>query len=107
MPLLASADGRHSKPCPYDHAGLFSSSALSSKKDESHMAEKNNKPSPSQDNIPTDVLAESDNYLVWVSDEPDGERVYHIELGAVTLHFFQEEWDELSGLVLAATDKLT
>lgn len=60
-----------------------------------------------EESIPTEVLAESDNYLVWVSDEPDGETVYHIELGAVTLHFFQEEWEELSGLILAATGKLT
>jgi len=51
------------------------------------------------DEIPTDSLAESSNYVIWLSEEPDGELVYHIELGAVTLHFFKEEWDELLGLI--------
>lgn len=51
------------------------------------------------DNIPTDSLAESSNYAVWLSEEPDGEIVYHIELGALTVHFFREEWEELLGLI--------
>ena len=51
------------------------------------------------DNIPTDTLAETANYVAWVSDEPDGETVYHLELGAVTLHFFAEEWNELLSLM--------
>lgn len=45
--------------------------------------------------IPTETLAESENFVLWVSEEPDGEMVYHIDMGAVTLHFFQEEFDEL------------
>jgi len=51
------------------------------------------------DNIPTDTLAETANYVAWVSEEPDGETVYHLELGAVTLHFFAEEWTELLSLM--------
>jgi hypothetical protein len=43
----------------------------------------------------TDVIAETDNYLAWKADEPDGETTYHLELNNVTLHFFKEEWDEL------------
>ena len=42
----------------------------------------------------TDVVAETDNYMAWKADEPDGESTYHLELNNVTLHFFQEEWDE-------------
>jgi len=42
----------------------------------------------------TETLAETDNYLAWKADEPDGETTYHLELNNVTLHFFQEEWDE-------------
>ena len=42
----------------------------------------------------TDVIAETDSYLAWRADEPDGETTYHLELNNVTLHFFQEEWDE-------------
>jgi len=42
----------------------------------------------------TQTLAETENYLVWRAEEPDGEITYHIELNNVTVHFFQEEWDE-------------
>jgi hypothetical protein len=54
------------------------------------------------DDLPTKTIAESENYVVWLSQEPDGEIVYHIELGAVTLHFFQEEWEELVALIQVA-----
>jgi hypothetical protein len=47
----------------------------------------------------TETLAETDNYMIWRADEPDGETTYHLELGNVTLHFFQEEWDELLELL--------
>jgi len=47
----------------------------------------------------TNTLAETDNYLVWKADEPDGETTYHIELNSVTLHFFEEEWEEFIELV--------
>ena len=51
------------------------------------------------DDIPTITLGETENYVAWRSDEPDGEAVYHIELGSLTLHFFREEWDELLNLI--------
>jgi hypothetical protein len=47
----------------------------------------------------TDTLAETDNYMVWKAEEPDGETTYHIELNSVTLHFFEEEWHEFVELV--------
>jgi len=47
----------------------------------------------------TDTLAETDNYLAWKADEPDGETTYHLELNNVTLHFFREEWDEFLELM--------
>ena len=53
--------------------------------------------------IPTETIAETQNYVVWISDEPDGEKVFHIELGQVTLHFFQEEWNEVKDLIKQAT----
>jgi hypothetical protein len=46
----------------------------------------------------TETLAESDNYMIWKAEEPDGETTYHIELNLVTLHFFEEEWDEFKKL---------
>ena len=42
----------------------------------------------------TETLAETDNFLVWKAEEPDGETTYHIELNSVTVHFFEEEWKE-------------
>lgn len=53
------------------------------------------------DNIPTETIAETENYQAWVSQEPDGETVYHLEMGQVTVHFFQEEWDEFLQLIEA------
>jgi hypothetical protein len=47
----------------------------------------------------TQTIAETDNYLAWSADEPDGERTYHLELNNVTLHFFNEEWQEFLDLV--------
>lgn len=42
----------------------------------------------------TQTIAETENYLAWSADEPDGEKTYHLELNNVTLHFFMEEWTE-------------
>lgn len=47
----------------------------------------------------TATLAETDNYMVWKAEEPDGETTYHIELNNLTLHFFEEEWVEFIELV--------
>lgn len=47
----------------------------------------------------TDTMAETDNYMVWKAEEPDGETTYHIELNNLTLHFFEEEWEEFLELV--------
>jgi len=47
----------------------------------------------------TETLSETENYLIWKADEPDGETTYHVELGNVTVHFFKEEWDEFIELV--------
>ncbi len=52
----------------------------------------------------TEVIAETENFLAWRADEPDGESTYHLELNNLTVHFFAEEWKEflqLAGIVLA------
>jgi hypothetical protein len=51
----------------------------------------------------TDVIAETDNYMAWKAEEPDGETTFHLELNNVTLHFFQEEWDEFIELARLLT----
>ena len=48
------------------------------------------------------ALAETENYMVWEVPEPDDEMTWHVELGAVTLHFFREEWDEFLQLIKVA-----
>jgi len=42
----------------------------------------------------TKVIAETESYLAWKADEPDGESTYHLELNNLTVHFFSEEWNE-------------
>ena len=49
--------------------------------------------------VKTSVLAETSSFVAWMSEEPDGETTYHLELGLVTLHFFKEEWEELLDLM--------
>lgn len=49
--------------------------------------------------LKTKTIAETENYLVWRADEPDEESTYHLELNNVTLHFFEEEWQELLELL--------
>lgn len=56
------------------------------------------------DDLTAHTLAESDSYAIWTTVEDNGETIFHLELGSVTLHFFQEEWDELVGLLEAAGD---
>lgn len=56
----------------------------------------------SQDDVNVETLAETESYAAWLSRESDGEMVYHVELGAVTMHFYREEWEELVALIQAA-----
>ncbi|MBN8638260.1 MAG: hypothetical protein J0M07_23310 [Anaerolineae bacterium] len=54
------------------------------------------------DDVNVETLAETESYAAWLSRENDGEIVYHVELGAVTLHFYREEWEEVVALIEAA-----
>lgn len=49
--------------------------------------------------IKTSTLAETTNFIAWKAEEPDDEATYHLELGTVTLHFFEEEWKEFTDLI--------
>ncbi len=42
----------------------------------------------------TETITETENFMAWKAEEPDGETTYHLEINTVTLHFFQEEWQE-------------
>jgi hypothetical protein len=50
-------------------------------------------------NIDVETLAETERYTIWRAREPDGEIQYHIDMENVTVHFFQEEWDELLAIM--------
>ena len=54
--------------------------------------------------ITTTMLAETENVSIWQVAEPDGEMTYHLELNQITLHFFQEEWDEFMELIQSYRD---
>ncbi|HLU10406.1 MAG TPA: hypothetical protein VK003_12105 [Oceanobacillus sp.] len=56
--------------------------------------------------VQVETLAETENYVAWVSHEPDGEDVYHLELGPVTLHFYKEEFDEVLQLIAEVDEAL-
>ena len=42
----------------------------------------------------TNVLAETENMIIWRSEEDEAGYIVHVELGGVTLHLLPEEWDE-------------
>jgi hypothetical protein len=48
-----------------------------------------------------ETLCETESYIIWRADEPDGESTYHLELGNLTVHFFDEEWQEFLELAQA------
>lgn len=52
-----------------------------------------------QPDLSTNVIAETDSFIAWKASEPDGETTYHLELNSVTVHFFEEEWEEFLELV--------
>lgn len=56
-----------------------------------------------QPDLETTTIAETDSFIAWEVQEPDGETTYHIELGQVTLHFFREEWNEFQELMRRAS----
>ena len=41
------------------------------------------------------TIVETDDCFAYIAEEPDGETTYHLALNNVTLHFYEEEWDEL------------
>jgi len=50
------------------------------------------------DELDADLVAETENYMVWTS-EVEGEVMFHLELGGISLHLTDEEWDELVTLM--------
>jgi hypothetical protein len=55
--------------------------------------------------LTTETIGETDNFLAWRADEPDQESTYHLELNNLTVHFFEEEWQEFLDLVQTLDSK--
>ena len=51
-----------------------------------------------QPDIKTEEIAKTEAFMSWKAYEPD-EVTYHIEFGKITVHFYQEEWDEFVDFV--------
>jgi hypothetical protein len=45
------------------------------------------------------TIAETENFIIWSAEEPDGETTFHLELSNVTFHMLPEEWEEFLELV--------
>jgi hypothetical protein len=54
-----------------------------------------------------EILAETDFFNLVRTEESDGETVYHLEMGNVTVHFFREEWNELVKVINELGDYAT
>jgi len=46
-----------------------------------------------------EVVAETENFIVWKGEETDGEISYHLEVGNAMLTFYTEEWIEMLTLM--------
>jgi len=46
-----------------------------------------------------EVVAETENIIVWKGEETDGEISYHLEVGNAMLTFYTEEWIEMLTLM--------
>jgi hypothetical protein len=51
-----------------------------------------------------EILAETENLIAWRTRDEAG-YVYHLELGAMSLHLMPEEWDELVLLIRSAAPR--
>ncbi|MBN1261448.1 MAG: hypothetical protein JXB35_12290 [Anaerolineae bacterium] len=49
-----------------------------------------------------EILAETEMYGVLATFDESGDRLYHLELGTVTVHLLEEEWQEFLELMRQA-----
>jgi hypothetical protein len=52
-----------------------------------------------QKDLKTQDIAQTENFLAWRVEEPDGETTFHLDINNVTVHFFKEEWEEFLELM--------
>lgn len=44
-------------------------------------------------------VAEAGDYVAWRDEGADGKVIIHLEINNATLHFYEDEWDELLALI--------
>jgi hypothetical protein len=50
-----------------------------------------------------EMLGESENYAIWRSYETEPDAIiYHVEFGNITLHLFEDEWEEFKSVFLSS-----
>jgi hypothetical protein len=52
-----------------------------------------------QKDLKTQDIGQTENFLAWRVEEPDGETTFHLDINNVTVHFFKEEWEEFLELM--------
>jgi hypothetical protein len=58
------------------------------------------------DGFPMETLAETEHFAIWRSAGDDDQYFFHLELGNVSIHLTEEEWEELVELMGQAMDAL-
>lgn len=59
-----------------------------------------------EDEFEMEPLAETDHFTLWRSISDDGQSLFHLELGNVSIHLTEEEWRELVELINRAVSSM-
>lgn len=59
------------------------------------------------DEFEPEIVAETENLIVWRSTDESVGYMYHLELGTISMHLMPEEWDELVLLIQSAAKEVT
>ncbi len=63
-------------------------------------------PNEPEEEFTMETLAETEHFFVWRTVDDDGQSLFHLELGNVSIHLTEEEWEELLELLEQAADTL-
>lgn len=53
-----------------------------------------------------EILAETENFTVYVTEDPEEGEMFHVDLGLVELHMVREEFQELLEIIRTAEKKV-
>lgn len=52
-------------------------------------------------NSEPEILAQTENFMIWTVEDADGEPLYHLDINNLVIRFFAEEWDEFKRFAAA------